>query len=314
MRRARTADWLLLVTLLSAHAAVVSLGLRNYLPHAGWWFPYSVTGAQGENGLPFVDRVNTPDCPLRVGDRLLAANGAGLRGLSRAEVYRAQTPLLVGGRPYRVTAEREGEQLEVSVQPAAMPGWRGKFFGLMPVTLTAIFLLLRAPHWHLSRRFFAATIAVATFPPADVGQLPWVAVTAIPAGTALMLWCGLEGTEASRPLRRWQQLLPWALGSIYALCMAVYLLSTIPAGLWPYRGTWGGTAVMMIALLLRWSGPTSAPLRSSDGSYAGFFSGSSSPSCPMRCSASASRSACRSSTCSGSPLQARSSRRSRSGS
>ena len=120
----------------------------------------------------------------------------------------------------------------------------------MPVTLTAIFLLLRAPHWHLSRRFFAATIAVATFPPADVGQLPWVAVTAIPAGTALMLWCGLEGTEASRPLRRWQQLLPWALGSIYALCMAVYLLSTIPAGLWPYRGTWGGTAVMMIALLL----------------------------------------------------------------
>jgi class 3 adenylate cyclase len=250
MRRARTADWLLLVTLLVAHAAVVAVGIRNHLPHAGWWFPYSLTGAQGADGLPFVDRLNTPDCPLRVGDRLVSAGGVELRGLSRAAVYRATTQLLTGGRPFSVTAERARERFELSVQPALMPGWQGKFFGFLPVTLVAVFLLLRAPHWHLSRRFFAATMAVATYPAADIGHLPWVVVLTIPAFTALLLWAALEGTEAARPLRPWQRALPWVFGSFHLLCTVLYFQSSVPAGLWPYRGMWGMTGVNMLATVL----------------------------------------------------------------
>jgi class 3 adenylate cyclase len=250
MRRARTLDWLLLVTLLSAHVTVVAVGLRNYRPHAGWWFSYSLTGAQGADGLPLVDRLNKPDCPLRVGDRLIEAGGVELRGLSRAEAYRATTPLLIGGLPYRVIAERGGERLELSVHPAPQPAWRGRFFGMAPLIGVAVFLLLRAPHWHLSRRFLAATIALATYAAADLGHLPWLIAVSVPAFTTLLLWAALDGTEAARPLRPWQRALPWVFGSFHGLCTYLYFLSTVPAGLWPYRGVWGMTGVNMLASLL----------------------------------------------------------------
>ena len=131
MRRSRTVDWLLLASLLSAYAAIQVAALGNYLPHAGRWFAYSVTGAQGADGYPIVDRLNVPGIPLRVGDSLLSAGGVDLRGLSRAEVYRAQTPLLVAGRPYRVEVERGEERLAVDVELASQAGWQGKFVGLL---------------------------------------------------------------------------------------------------------------------------------------------------------------------------------------
>ena len=61
MRRSRTIDWLLLASLLSAFAALQVVALRNYLPHAGRWFAFSVTGAQGADGYPLVDRLNAPN-------------------------------------------------------------------------------------------------------------------------------------------------------------------------------------------------------------------------------------------------------------
>ncbi len=248
MRRSRTIDWLLLASLLSGYAAIQVAALRNYLPHAGRWFAYSVTGAQGSDGYPIVDRLNVPGIPLRVGDSLRSAGGIDLRGLSRAEVYRAQTPLL-GGEPYPVEVERGGERLEVRVAPARREGWEGRFFGLAPVLLAAIFLLVRAPHWHLARRFLAAVVAIGAYPPADMGQLTWVLVVVLPAGMALMLWSALEGTEAARPLRPWQHALPWVMGSLHAVIVAVYFLGTVPAGLWPYRAMWSMTGIAMLGSL-----------------------------------------------------------------
>ena len=248
MRRARTIDWLLLATLLPAHLAIQGLALRSYLPHAGWWFPFSVTGAQGADGYPLVDRLNKLEVPLRVGDRVLSANGVDLRGLSRAAVYRVQTPLLVGGRPYRVEAERDGERFQATVAPAAMPGWGGKFLGAIPLLLAATFLLLKAPHWHLARRFFAASILINSYAPADVGQLPWV-VAAVPMGLALFLACAFELTEGARPLRPWQRVLPWALCSVQVASIFLYFLSTVPAGLWPYRTMWSLTGITFLVLI-----------------------------------------------------------------
>jgi class 3 adenylate cyclase len=254
VRGARAADWLLLVSLLAGHAAVQALALRSYLPHAGTWFPVSLSGAQGETGHPIVDRLNVPGGPLRVGDRLISAGGIDLRGLSRAEAYRAQTPLLAGGGPYRVEAERGGRRFEASVLPAANPGWTGKFHGFVPITLAAVFLLLRAPYWHLARRFFAMTVAMATYPPADLGQLPWVIVCVLPLGLGLMLWTALEATESARPLRRWERRLPIAVGVGYAAVQVTYFFGTVPAGLWPYRlawGGWGAISLVSLAALIR---------------------------------------------------------------
>lgn len=249
MRRARTVDWLLLATLLATHLAVQAVALRSYLPHAGYWFPVSLSGAQGETGHPIVDRLNVHGGPLRVGDRLISAGGIDLRGLSRAEAYRAQTPLLAGGRPYPVEAERGGRRFEASLRPATHPGWSGKFHGFLPITLAAIFLLLRAPYWHLARRFFATVVAIGTYPPADLGQLPWVIVCVLPVGLALMLWTTLEATESVRPLRRWERRLPIAVGLGYAAVGIAYFFCTLPAGLWPYRLVWGGWGAISLASL-----------------------------------------------------------------
>jgi class 3 adenylate cyclase len=128
-------------------------------------------------------------------------------------------------------------------------GWEGRFSGFAPILLAAIFLLVRAPHWHLARRFLAAILAIASYPPADMGQLPWVIVTVVPMGNALMLWCALEGTEAARPLRPWQLALPWVLGSIQAVTVGLYFFGTVPAGLWIYRATWGLTGLGMLGSL-----------------------------------------------------------------
>jgi class 3 adenylate cyclase len=248
MRRARALDWLLLATLLPAHLAIQGLALRSYLPHAGRWFPFSVTGAQGADGYPLVDRLNTRDVPLRVGDRVLSANDVDLRGLSRADAYRALTPLLVDGRPYRVEAERDGGRFEATVAPATMPGWGGKFLGSIPLVLAATFLLLKAPHWHLRRRFFVAAILISSYAPADVGQLPWV-VAAVPIGLALALACAFELSEGARPLRPWQRALPWVLGSVQVAAVAVYFLGIVPAGLWPFRISWSLSGIIFLVVI-----------------------------------------------------------------
>jgi class 3 adenylate cyclase len=66
---------------------------------------------------------------------------------------------------------------------------------------------------------------------------------------ALLLSSAFEGTEAARPLRTWQRLLPWLLGAFYAVCIAVYFFAAVPAGFWPYRMTWGTTGVFFIATI-----------------------------------------------------------------
>jgi class 3 adenylate cyclase len=253
VRRARTVDWLLIATLLPAHLAIQGLALRNYLPHGGRWFPFSVVGAQGAVGHPLVDRVNAPGGPLRVGDRVRSANGVDLRGMSRAEVYRAQTPLLAAGRPYPVVVERDAELLQVDVVPIPRPWWVWRFLAPAPLLLVAVFLLLRAPHWHLSRRFFVATVLLSSYGPADTGQLPWV-IAACPFGFALALECALESTEAVR-LRPRQRLLLGVLGGANAAIVAVYLLGTVRAGLWPYRASWGfgGMFFFLVPVALAWN-------------------------------------------------------------
>jgi hypothetical protein len=99
MRRSRTVDWLLLATLLPIWLAIQGVAVRDSLARGPWWFPFSVSGAQGSAGHPIVQRLNVLDCPLRVGDRLLRVGDIDLRGHSLAETRRAQAPLLRGGGP-----------------------------------------------------------------------------------------------------------------------------------------------------------------------------------------------------------------------
>jgi hypothetical protein len=213
MRRSRTVDWFLLATLLPVYAAIQVGGIRAYHEHEGWFFPFSVTGAQGADGYPFVDRVSVPDCPVRVGDRVLRIEATELRGMRRVDVNRAQIPLLPGGRPYRVDVERTGQRLALWVVPAAYPRWWLRVLGSVSLALAGTLLLVRAPHWHLSRRFFVSELLTGSWGTADVGSI-FAAQLLLPAGLALGLLNAFQWTEAARCLRPWQRALPWALAPI----------------------------------------------------------------------------------------------------
>jgi len=209
-------DWWLLGTLLPVYLAIQVVGVRSYLAHGPWWFPFSVAGAQSPADYPIVDRLNVLDSPVRVGDRLLRVGDSDLRGFSRAEARRAQAPLLRGGHPFRAELERNGERFEAMLAPAPQPYWWWRILGGASLAAAGTFLLLRAPHWHLSRRFFVAQLLVGSWGASDLGQLPVVATLAVSIGLGLTLLNALEWTEATRPLRPWQRALPWALALVMA--------------------------------------------------------------------------------------------------
>jgi hypothetical protein len=170
MRRSRALDWLLLATLLPVYLVIQGMSLREQLERGPWWFPFSVTGAQGASGHPLVDRLNTPDTPARIGDVALRFADIDVRGLSRSKLMHATAPLLGSGRPFQVEVERAGERLELTVSP--VPD-RYSWFVIpanASLALAATFLLLRAPHWHNSRRFFVWAISACVYRAADHGN------------------------------------------------------------------------------------------------------------------------------------------------
>jgi class 3 adenylate cyclase len=162
-----------------------------------------------------------------------------LRGLSRAESMHATAPLLSGGRPFTVEIERNGTRLEMTIAPATDPYWWSLPLPFVPLALVAIFLLLRAPHWHLARRFFAGSMAWCVFRVADLGltnpAITWVWVVAGPLTQGLLLWNLFEWTEAARPLRTWQRFLPWVIALVAVASGTASMLLTLPMGLWPFR-------------------------------------------------------------------------------
>ncbi len=206
MRRSRTVDWLLLATLLSVWLVIQGYVVRERLHYGSRTFPFGVTGAQGAAGHPVVRQLNVLDSPLRVGDRVLAAGGIDLRGLSRAAYVHSTAPLL--GRPFRVEAERDGRRFEVMVEPAPYPYWPWMLFSGATLVMAGAFFLLRARHWHLSRRFFIAMLLLSSYQASEVGlayPMSWVGIAALPSGMALTLW----RRDGRRVQRRWHDGTVW---------------------------------------------------------------------------------------------------------
>jgi class 3 adenylate cyclase len=238
-RRVGVVSRILLATLLPAFLVVQVAVVREYRTHGPWWFPFSVTGAQGSSGYPLVNRLHAPNLPLHVGDSVLRIGGVDLRGLSRSEVMHATAFLLGRRQPIPVELQRDGASLEATLEPVSDPYWWGLLAAVASLALCATFLLLRAPHWHLANRYFAAALLWGIVRTADLGQTqPALSLThalALPLSMAFWLWCVFEWTEAARPLSRWQRVMPWATGIIAAASWAAHQLLILPTGLWPYR-------------------------------------------------------------------------------
>jgi class 3 adenylate cyclase len=231
MRRSRALDRLLFAGLVGAYLGVLGLTIREWR-FGSWWFPFSVSGAPSAVGHPVVDRLNAADLPVRVGDAVLRLAGVDLRGLSRSQALHATAPIVREGRSFSLEVERDGRRLELSIEPLADPTSWWHLAVVASAGAAGGLLLFRAPHWHLSRRFFVASLLWCMFQTADLGvsnpYLVWVVALCAPLWLGLIVWCAFEWTESARPLPRGLRTLPWLLGLSSAATYVAWQLLVHP--------------------------------------------------------------------------------------
>ena len=203
MRRFAAVDWLLLGTLLPLclFGLVMSVvhGVRGDFVRSCVLLNSSAPDAQS---YPVVRAVQSP-CPLAVGDRLVRLQGDDLSGLSDAGYVLRWSAAAQTSHSLLYTIERGGARADVRVTLVPGTVWLGSlWWAPLPFILslagTALFLLVRATHWHLARRFYLACMLIAVgsapyFTPATAPRA-WIAVLVLvlPLAFALMFWSACE--------------------------------------------------------------------------------------------------------------------------
>jgi class 3 adenylate cyclase len=252
MRYARVVDRLLLAAFLPAVVAVHGLALRDHRAHGSWQPPFVTSASDGPDGHPTVVAVpRGPSAAVEPGDQLLRIGTTELRGADRPDVIRE---LLnhAGRGPVEVAVSRAGRVHESSVELIRDRFWWTYLIPAAGLVGAALFLLLRAPHWHLARRFF-------------VGSMLWVLIAARtgavelgfvlseivqPLAIGFAVWNAFELTEAARPLRPWQRIAPWLLALAQAGLLLAWDRTWLSLGPSALQGIWIGYAAMLLLMLL----------------------------------------------------------------
>ncbi len=249
--RGRATDLLLLATLLPLYLAIQVAALREYNAQP-WMLPFYVSGAQGSTGHPLVI-LSTPESPVRPGDHLIAIGGLEVRGLSMSQFARAAIEPLTEGASLPVEALRDGERLSLRVQRLAAIPWWWLLPAYLSVASAGVFLLLRAPHWHLARRFFLASILGCTYFASELVQwsTSFLAIGAVAqsAAMALALSLAAEWTPSAPGLRSWQRVVPWVLALVQAGSLLAWRVFTWPTGAWPFRVVLANGVVLLVLAL-----------------------------------------------------------------
>lgn len=233
VRRSRKIDLLLLAIWLPLFVVLFTAGIEAYRASGGNILPFRLTGAQGANGYPLVASLRVPHPAIQPGDRLIRLGGIDLEGLSRAEVDHRTRAILRSGEPFLVEGERGDESFAVEAEPARLGLWWLPFPTWVAYAVVGTFLLLRAPHWHLSRLSFLGFLGWACFggafgPIHPAGKI--IAYTvAFPLAQAASLLTYLSWAEAWPP-GRWERLLPWMLGISWCVANALDTALAYPTG------------------------------------------------------------------------------------
>jgi class 3 adenylate cyclase len=221
VRRLEPVDWLLIGTLLPiclyGVVMTVGCGLRSPLAQ----LPFTVSSAPSSEAYPVVRRVLTTatgDPPgLAAGDRVVRLGPDDLRGLSAAAFIRRSAAAAAGSRSLPFTIDRQGTRFERVVELVPMPPWWGTLPFVISLVGIALLLLVRAVHWHLARRFYAASLLVAIYAtPYFVNPIlapDWMMIMAVlvrPLAYGLTLWNVQDFVPGARP-RPWERALPWTI-------------------------------------------------------------------------------------------------------
>ncbi|HME71116.1 MAG TPA: adenylate/guanylate cyclase domain-containing protein [Myxococcota bacterium] len=261
MRRSRVVDWVLIALFLPPWLLLFCVTVQLQITHGARVTPFLPIGAQSASSYPSVGRVQQADSPVRGGDRLIRIGNRELRGLSVAGVFAVMTPLQRQAAPLHVEVERDGHRFETEPDWVPEPYWWAILVGAAGIVAAATFLLLRAPYWHLSRRFFVASMLcglalVAGFHPAGSSAplgpywMLGVGSLAVLSAIVVTLWTAFEFTESAGPAPKWGWIVFLAIGLAFGINVVLWFWCTFPTGLWPVYITWVSTLAFSALLLI----------------------------------------------------------------
>jgi hypothetical protein len=225
---------LLVVVLLPIWLLCAGLTLRQGLRGGPAYFPVPVRSAEGDDTYPTVagryaelgDRL--PE--LTAGTPILRVGDADVRGARAVDVYAqaaAAGPDSRGGYPVEIG--RGGAAVRVDLPRVENPRmWRWDLVFSCALVGIALLLLLRAPRWHLRRRFFAASVAIGiVIIDADGGSVRQtlfaygLASIFVPLGLGLTLSNAVLWDRLQHRAPTWLRAVGWSLA---ALLGAVYFV------------------------------------------------------------------------------------------
>jgi class 3 adenylate cyclase len=277
----------LIAVFMSLWTAALCLHVREGLRTGDARLPFSVSSAAGADRYPLVLRpwIGIGDAlspPLESGDVLLAVEGADLRGVTAIGFF-ARAYGSAGVSAVELEVEREGVRFPVRARPIGSGlQWWTVLPAYLGLGLVALFLLVRAPHWHVRRLFFASSISWCLYGAWFFGAGGWLTHAnailhdaAALLGPSLGLIVGFKSAERAPRLSPWQIVLSLGLG--LAVGGFDVWLTWLPVPPWSwilaaYNVTLGLALLAMVAGIV-WSARYSTPLERRQGKWVlfGFY-------------------------------------------
>ncbi len=210
-RRLRPLDWVLIVALTGAWAVQLARVLEEGLRTGQGRIRVSLYSAAARDAYPTIRGVpmRSWNSGLEPGDEVLAVAGEDLAGRTALHFYEQATraALKQGSAPLRV--RRAGSTFERRIELTPTPGWRVILAASAAVMLSNLLLFVRAPGWHLMRRYFitmwcfcVTTILIPNMVPPRFVLDGLLICLLLPLGAAGMVLTAQEFTISARPVPR----------------------------------------------------------------------------------------------------------------
>jgi hypothetical protein len=210
MTRRRALDWVLIVVLTSVWAVLFTRGIGEGLRTGRGQVGVTVSSAPDAHSYPLVFRADR-STQLEPGDQLEVVEGEDLLGSSAVRFYDRATRAARERGVAGVRARRGGTPFDVNLSLTPVPWWWAQMLSSGLAFGVGLLLLVRAPEWHLSRRYFVVFFCFGalgatldfktggfrtTWFEGNLGTVVWI----LSAG--LFFWNAQEFTRAARPVPR----------------------------------------------------------------------------------------------------------------
>jgi len=223
-------DWVLIVTLCGSWLVTATWSAWDGFTYGRLHMGVGISSAAAPGDYPTITSVwrkmRWKPRP-RPGDQLTELDGRSLAG---ARAVTVGDRVLLGAREHghaRVRLRRSVETWTAELYMSEVPAWWAIFPFSVAIIGTALLLLLRAPHWHLARRYFVACWIFAVMvllPQLNGAGFVWQAILVLilfPLGVGLTGWNAQDFIRLDRPVPLWQRG-----AAIFAAClMAAYLVN-----------------------------------------------------------------------------------------